>query len=325
MKSWVKAFLSLMLLQLAFFATGCTQQKTDMKVIGVAMFMTHPALDAVLENAKKELAQQGYIEGKNVRYSIKNANGQISLTAGIASDLAAQNPDLIIAVATPMAQAVAKSAKGPVVFAAVTDPVGAGIVKSLHQAEEKITGTSDAWPYEDQLKLIRQITPQAKKLGVIFNPGETAAHYGMKEIRTYAPAIGFELVERAVNSTNDVYAAAQDLSTKVDALFLSSDNTVISGMAAALKVAKERKLPLYVGDSGTVEKGGLAAVSVGYPALGTETGKLAVRMLNGERNVPVFVSKGAEIFINSKSAELMGVKLPDEVTKRATKVFTEIK
>lgn len=319
---WIHCILFIGLL-LTF--AGCTQPKQESKVIGVAIFMTHPALDAVLENTKKELARQGYVEGKNTEYIIKNANGQISLTAAIASDLVVQNPDLIIAVATPMAQAVVKSAKSPVIFAAVTDPVGSGIVKSLQQAEEKITGTSDAWPYEDQLKLIRQISPQAKKLGVIFNPGETAAHYGMKEIRTYAPAIGFELVERAVNSTNDVYAAAQDLSTKVDALFLSSDNTVISGMAAALKVAKERKLPLYVGDSGTVEKGGLAAVSVGYPALGTETGKLAVRILKGERNIPVFVSKGTEIFINSKSAELMGVKLPDEVVKKATKIFTEIK
>lgn len=316
------AWLSRSLLFMLMFA-GCTPQPKT-KIIGVAMFMTHPALDAVLENAKKELAQQGYIEGKNVKYIIKNANGQISLTSGIANELASQHPDLIVAVATPMAQAVAKNAKCPVVFAAVTDPVGAGIVKSL-QGEKNITGTSDAWPYEDQLKLIKEITPAAKKLGVIFNPGETAAHYGMKEIRKYSPAIGFELVERAVNSTNDVYAAAQDLSTKVDALFLSSDNTVISGMSAALKVAKERRISLYVGDSGTVEKGGLAAVSVGYPALGTETGKLAVRALKGEQNIPVFISRGTEIFINSKSAELMSVKIPEGILKKATKVFTEIK
>ena len=288
------------------------------------MFMSHPALDAVLENTKKELTQQGYIEGQNVQYIIKNANGQMTSTSGISSDLASQKLDLIIAVATPMAQAVVKNAKCPVVFAAVTDPVGAGIVKSL-QGEKSITGTSDAWPYEDQLKLIKQITPGAKKLGIIFDPGSPGAKYGMTEIHKYAPAIGFELLERAVNSTNDVYAAAQDLSTKVDALFLSSDNTVISGMAAALKVAKERKLPLYVGDSGTVEKGGLAAVSVGYAALGTETGKLAVRVLKGEQNIPVYISKGTEIYINSKSAELMGVQVPDEVTKKATKIFTEIK
>jgi len=323
MKSWLKISLSLLLLQAVLFCAGCTQQKGDMKVIGVAMFMTHPALDAVLENAKKELAQQGYVEGKNTKYIIKNANGQISLTAGIANDLAAQNPDLIIAVATPMAQAVVKSAKCPVVFAAVTDPVGAGIVKTL-KGEEKITGTSDAWPYEEQLKLIRQITPTAKRLGVIFNPGETASHHGMAEIRKYAPGLGFQLVERAVNSTNDIYAAVQDISQKVDALFLSSDNTVISGMAAAMKVAKERKLPLYVGDSGTVEKGGLAAVSVGYHALGTETGKLAVRILKGERNIPVFVSRDTKIVINAKSAELMGVKLPYEL-QREISIFTEIK
>jgi len=295
------------------------------KVIAIATLMSHPALDGVQENIKKELEREGYVEGKNVRYIVKNANGQIQLAANIASDLAAQNPDVIVAITTPMAQAVAKVARSPLVFAAVTDPIGAGLIKSLDQAEPNITGTSDAWPYEDQLKLIRKINPSAKRLGVLFNPGEAASQYGIKEIRKYAGPHGFELVEGAVNSTTDVYPVAQNLVRRIDALFLSSDNTVIGGVAAAVKVAVEHKIPLYVGDSGTVEKGGLAAVSVGYPELGTETGKIIVRVLKGEKNIPTFVGRSSEVYINKKAAELMGVTIPEDVIKGATKVFEEIK
>lgn len=238
------------------------------------------------------------------------------------------NPDVIIAITTPMAQAVAKVARCPVVFAAITDPVGAGLVKSLEQGEPNITGTSDAWPYEDQLKLIRKISPNAKRLGVLYNPGEAASQYGIKEIRKYAPGLGFDVVEGSVNTTNDVYPVAQNLASRVDALFLSSDNTVIAGVAAALKVAVEHPLPLYVGDSGTVEKGGLATVSIGYPELGTETGKISVRVLQGEKNIPdvsTLVAKGKEVYLNTKAAELMKVTIPEDVLKQATRVYAEIK
>lgn len=295
------------------------------KVIAIATLMPHPALDAVQENTKKELERAGYVEGKNVRYIIRNANGQVQLASSIANELAAQNPDLIIAITTPMAQAVIKVARCPVVFAAVTDPVGAGVVKSLEQGEPNVTGTSDAWPYEDQLKLIRKISPTARRLGVLYNPGEAASQYGIKEIRKFAPSQGFELVEGAVSSTNDVYPVAQNLSARSDALFLSSDNTVIGGVAAAVKVATERKMPLYVGDSGTVEKGGLAAVSVGYSELGTETGKLATRVLHGDKNIPTVVAKGSEVYLNKKAAELMGVTIPQDTLQQATKVFDDIK
>lgn len=295
------------------------------RVIAIATLMSHPALDAVQENIKKELEREGYIEGQNVTYVIRNANGQMQLAANIASDLAAQNPDVIVAITTPMAQAAAKVTRSPLVFAAVTDPVGAGIVKSIDQGEPNITGTSDAWPYEDQLKLIRKINPSAKRLGVLYNPGEAASQYGIKEIRKYAGPLGFELVEGAVNSTTDVYPVAQNLARRIDALFLSSDNTVIGGVAAAVKVAIEHKIPLYVGDSGTVEKGGVAAVSVGYSELGTETGKIIGRVLKGEKNIPTYVARGSEVYINKKAAELMGVSVPEDVMKSATKVFEEIK
>lgn len=296
------------------------------KVIAIATLMSHPALNAVQDNLIKELNREGYVEGKNVHYIIRNANGQIQLTANIANELVGDNPDVIVPITTPMAQAVVGAKpKCPVVFAAVTDPVGADIVRSLDTGEKNITGTSDAWPYRDQLALIKKITPNARKLGVLFNPGEAASQYGIKQIKKYAPQMGFELVEGSVSSTNDVYSVAQNLAARTDALFLSSDNTVISGVAAALKVSVQHKIPLYVGDSGTVEKGGLAAVSVGYAELGVETGKLIARALKGEQYIPTVVAHGSEIYLNTKAAQLMGVKIPQDVLSQATKIYTEIK
>ena len=304
--------------------TQTTKPTDGAKVVAIATLMSHPALDAVQEGIVRELRAMGFAEGKTIRYIVRNANGQVQIASAIANDLAAQNPDVIVAITTPMAQAVAKVTRGPIVFAAVTDPVGAGLVQSLNRPGEGITGTSDAWPYEDQLKLIRAISPAAVRLGVLYNPGEAASQYGIRQIRALAPSLGFKLVEGSVSSTGDVYPVAQGIASRVDALYLSSDNTVISGVAAAVRVAIQRKLPLYVGDSGTVEKGGLAAVSVGYAKLGAETGKLVARVLRGERNIPVVVAKGTEVYINKKSAELMGVSVPEAVLRKATKVYGEI-
>lgn len=296
----------------------------DTKVVAIATLMSHPALDAVQENLKKELEKQGFIEGNNIRYIIRNANGQVQLAANISAELAALNPDVIVAITTPMAQAIVKSSQSPVVFAAVTDPVGAGLVESLDKGEETITGTSDAWPYKDQLQLIRKISPKALKLGVLYNPGEAASQYGIKQIRHYAPEFGFELVEGSVSSTGEVYPVAQNLTERVDALFLSSDNTVIGGVAAAVKIAIENQIPLYVGDSGTVKKGGLAAVSVGYSELGIQTGKLVIRFLRGEKNIPTFVARGSEIYINTEAAKLMGIAVPEQILQKATVVYNTI-
>ena len=145
---------------IAVLSAGCDASKRAMKTVAIATLMTHPALDAVQDNLKKELARQGYVDGKNVRYIVRNANSQLGLAASIANELAAMKPDVTVAIATPMAQAVAKVARGPVVFAAVTDPVGAGLVASTDKGEKMITGTSDAWPYGAKLKLIRKISPK---------------------------------------------------------------------------------------------------------------------------------------------------------------------
>lgn len=294
------------------------------KRVAIATLMSHPALNDVDTGLREELERRGWVEGENIEFITRNANQQMQVLPAIAGDLASQNVDVIVGITTPMAQALARVIKSPLVFAAVTDPVKAGLVPDLTNGHVNITGTSDAWPYRAQLALIREILPNAKMLGVLYNPGEAASQYGIEQIRLHAPSFNFELTESGVNTVVEVRPAAEGLAERVDALFLSSDNTVIGGMNGALSVAVEQKKALFVGDSGTVQRGGLAAVSVGYLELGRKTGELVDRMLRGERSIPTVVSMGEEIYINLKAAELMQVEVPQALIDRASKVFQEI-
>jgi putative ABC transport system substrate-binding protein len=291
------------------------------KRIAVATLMTHPALDAVIANMKTELTAKGYPEGPKAEYIVKNANGDTNLAVTIVRELEQTKPDVLVAITTPVAQVAAKEAKSPLVFSAVTDPVSAGVVASLTSPPPNVTGVSDAWPYKAQLALAKEIVPGAKRLGVLFNPGEAASQYGMARIRELAPQIGFELVEIPVSNSQEIVGALRTKISKVDAVYLSSDNTVIQGTPAALKVCLDYKKPLFVGDSGPVEKGGLAAVSVGYAGVGRSTGDLVARVLAGERSLPVVVAEGDEVFVNLDTAKRLGIEIPESVRRRATRVF----
>lgn len=294
---------------------------TRVKKVAIATLMTHPALDSVIENMKVSLAARGFKEGESVQYSVKNANGDSNLAVTIVRDLQLENPDVLVAVTTPVAQVAVKEARVPVVFSAVTDPVGAGVVTSLTTPTATITGVSDAWPYRQQLALVREIVPAAKRLGVVFNPGEAASQYGIAQIRELAPATGFSVVEIPVSNTQEILGALRLRIRNVDAIYLSSDNTVIQGLPAALRVSLDNKKPLFVGDSGTVEKGGLAAVSVGYAGVGRATGDLVARVLAGERSIPIVVAQGDEVYLNLDTAKRIGLEIPGSVRGRATQVF----
>lgn len=313
---------------LFIFATyfiGCSKSTSEKQYsIGIATLMSHPALDTVINSMKEELTTRGYIEGKNIQYILKNANGQINLTSIIAQDLSNTKLDVIVAITTPMAQSIAKMAHTPVVFSAVTDPVGAGIVEDLSKGQKGITGVSDAWPYDAQISLIVEIVPDATTIGVLFNPSEAASQYGIKQIRRITSEKEYKLIEAAAHSTSEVYTAASSIIGSVDVLYLSSDNTVIEGVAGAIKVAIEAKKPLIVGDSGTVAKGGLAAVSVGYTGVGKETGILVDRVLRGEDEIPTVVAKGNDIFLNKEAAKLMSITFTESLIKKATKVYDRI-
>lgn len=319
-----RVYASILLLVVMVAATGCGRDKeseSQVKQVAIATLMTHPALDAVIENMKLELGSRGFREGENIQYTVRNANGDVNLAVTIIRELQRSNPDVLVAITTPIAQVAAKEARSPIVFSAVTDPVSAGVVASLENPPASVTGVSDAWPYRAQLALAKEIVPSARRLAVVFNPGEAASQFGIARIRELAPSLGFEIVEVPVSNTQEILGALRLRIRNVDAVYLSSDNTVIQGVSAALKVCLDARKPLFVGDSGTVEKGGLAAVSVGYAGVGRSTGELVARVLNGERSIPVVVAEGNEVFLNLDTARRIGVEVPAPIVERAQQVF----
>lgn len=314
-----------------FVAPACRGQQKETqapapapKRVVIATLLSHPSLDEIATALRTRMGELGWREGVDIAYVDRNANGNPQLTATIAADIQQMRPDAVVPITTPMAQAVAKAVSVPIVFAAVTDPVGAGLVASLAEAKENMTGVADAWPYEQQLELLREIQPKVRRVAVLLNPADPASDYGIRQIRAHAERLGFELVEASCASSSEVGTVAASVIDRVDAVYLSSDATVISGFAGAARVCFRAKKPLIVGDRGTVEKGGLATVSVGYSGVGRETANLLDRVLKGERRIPVVVARGDELFVNLKAAELSGITIPDGVKARAKEVFLKI-
>lgn len=321
---------ALLLLATAVLLPACgresaTPPPVPPKQVVIATLLSHPSLDEISAALKRRMIDLGWKEGQNITYVDRNANGNPQLAATIAADVEQLKPDAVVPITTPMAQAVAKTVTAPVVFAAVTDPVGAGLLPSIDEPKDNLTGVSDAWPYQQQLELLREIAPNARTIGVLLNPADAASDHGIRQVRSIASRMGLTLVEVACASPSEVGTAAASVIGRIDALYLSSDATVISGFPGAARVASRAKKPLIVGDRGTVEKGGLATVSVGYSALGRQVADLLDRVLKGERRLKVVVAQGDELFVNAKTAEQSGIKIPDSVLGRAKEVFREIK
>jgi putative tryptophan/tyrosine transport system substrate-binding protein len=330
-RSWRTAVLMFVACVLVpvMLASGCgwgeqpAPQEAPKRVV-IATLLSHPSLDEISVALRTRMSELGWEEGQNITYVDRNANGNPQLAGTIAADIQQMQPDAVVPITTPMAQAVANVVTVPIVFAAVTDPVGAGLVPSLDETRSGVTGVADAWPYEQQLALLQEIAPQARRVGVLFNPSDAASDYGMRHIRRIAASKNLTLVEVACTTPAEVGTAATSVINRVDALYLSSDATVISGFAGAARVAFRARKPLMVGDRGTVEKGGLATVSVGYSSVGRMTADLLDKMLHGERDLKVIVAEGDEVFVNAAAAERSGVALPDSVLSRAKEIFKTI-
>jgi len=320
MKAIVKSFL--VLASAIIFFSSCNN--TDKK-IAIITLMQHPVLDSVEAQTKKYLLEHGYDKAHGYTIIEKNLNGQKDLLPTVVNEINNQKPVLIIAITTPVAQAFVKKATCPVVFSLVTDPVEAGILDSLTQTKPNITGTSDVFPYEEQIKLIREIHPNAKTIGLVYDPGEASARFAFAQLSRICPKYGFELISKPATSSSEVPLAAKSLIGKAEIFFVSSDNTAIESVPALVSICVKNKIPLYVGETGSVEKGGIATCSVSYGSFGIATGQLADRVLKGEKNIPIYIPSEFEIAVNTKAAELMNVQIPDSVIKKAKNVYNQIK
>jgi putative ABC transport system substrate-binding protein len=305
-----KLLASLMIVLMLTFGVGASPIK-----IGITQIVEHPALDASRQGFVDCLTDAGYGADKVV-YDIQNAHGDRSIALTIADKFVADKVDLILAIATPTAQAVAKATSTiPILITAVTDPVAAEVVDSIEKPGTNVTGTSDLTPVAKQLELLKEIAPKAKRVGVLYNAGEINSVVQVEIARQAAPEVGLTLVEAAVSTTGEVLQAAQSLVGRVDAIYVPTDNTVVAGLESVMMVAEGNKLPLIVGEGDAVRRGGLASVGIDYYKLGYQTGKMALRILQGENPAEMSIEYQEDInlIVNLDAAERMGVVLSPEL------------
>ena len=295
----------------------------DAKKIAITAIVEHPSLDAVRKGALEALADEGFKEGQNLTINFQSAQGNMATTAQIAKQFVAENPDVIIAIATPSAQAIVSNTNTfPAVFSAITDPLEAKLVPKLDGSGTNVTGASDALPLEPQLELIKETIPSVKNIGFVYSPGEVNSTVILKLLKEKATAMGLNIIEAPAQKSGDIAMAAHSLVGKVDVIYTSTDNNVINAYEALAKVAKEAKIPLISSDPSVVERGAAVVLGVNYHQLGAETGKITAKILKGEKpgQIPVYHAKELDLMVNKKSASEQGITIPQSILEKAKKV-----
>ena len=290
--------------------------------IGISKIVSHPALDAVVKGVQDEI-QASKI---NATFDIQNANGDISTAASIANKFQSQKVDLAIGVATPTAQSLVNTLKNtPIVFTAVTDPVKAGLVSSLQKSGKNVTGVSDMTPVRQQIELLLRIK-KVKRLGHIYTSSEENAVVLAGIVRQVCKDLHIEFVETTVTKSSEVKQAAQSIMHRIDALYISTDNTVVSAMSAVADAAMKKKVPIMSADPSSSEAYDvLAAWGFDYYKMGRATGKLVIEILNGKKpgDIPTrFMTKPSDVdlFVNLDAAKKLGLTIPADIVKSAKTV-----
>jgi len=308
-------------------ATGVAMAQSP-KRVAISMIVEVPALVETKEGIIQALAARGFTDGKNLIIDYQNANGAMPTQQQIAKKFVGDAPDVIVAITTPTAQAMASATKTiPIVFATVTDPIKAKLVSGYVKTGTNITGVSDAAPLPSQIELMLEILPKMKKVGFIYNPGLDNAVSTLETLRGLLKQKGIEIVESPSPTTNEVILAAKRLVGKVDAIYVPNDTTVVSALETIVKIGQETQTPVFAGETGAVGRGVIGSVGLDYVAIGKVAGNMVADILGGKKAgdiEPVLAYKmltNFQVVINRGSAQKMGVTVPDSVLKRATKLI----
>jgi putative tryptophan/tyrosine transport system substrate-binding protein len=294
----------------------------QLKSVSVTQIVEHPSLNAVRDGLQEELTAAGFTPDK-LKWQWESAQGNPATATQIAQKFVGEGPNVIVAISTPSAQSAAQAAKQtPVVFSAVTDPINAKLVSQLEKPGGMITGVRDFAPVDKHLQLIAQLLPQAKRVGVIYNAGESNSVSIVNFLKQSAPALKMTIVEATVSNTAEVGTAAKSLVGRADVIYVPTDNTIVSALNSVLQVGIQNKLPVFAGDNESVEKGAIASLGFNYRDIGKQTGKIVVRILNGEApgSIAVESPSKVELVVNPQAAQQMGVTIPAAMLKDAAKV-----
>lgn len=290
---------------------SCNEDKRTK--IGVIQLVEHPALDANYKGFVDGLAEAGYIDGQNIKIDFQNAQGEQANCVTIANKLVNDNDDLIFAIATPAAQAVANLTKNiPILVSSVTDPETAKLVKSNNKPETNVSGTSDLTPVKAQIQLLKKINSNVKTVGLMFCSSEANSIFQIDLAKEACKENGFDFIEGSVSNSNEIQQVTQSLVGKVDAIYIPTDNMLAAGMANVAMVANDAKIPVICGEEGMVKSGGLATYGIDYYELGKQTAKMAVQILKDGKNpaeMPIEYLEKCTLSVNEETAKAIGVSV----------------
>ncbi|ANI93947.1 ABC transporter substrate-binding protein [Dietzia timorensis] len=305
--------------------TGCSSEGggsgdgSESYKIGINQLVQHPALDEATAGFKQAFADAG----AEVEWDEQNANGEQPTALTIAQQFANADLDLALAVATPAAQATVQNLIDiPVLFTAVTDPVSAELVESMDAPGSNVTGTSDEAPIDQQLELLKDLVPEAKNVGIVYASGEVNSQVQVDAATEAAKGLDLEIETQTVTSVNEIQQAVEALGD-VDAIYVPTDNMVVSGIASLVQVAEEKKIPVIGAEAGTVEGGAAATIGIDYTELGRQTGEMALRILrDGEDPAEMPVEKATEFtyVVNEEAAKNQGIEIPENILAEAETV-----
>lgn len=294
------------------------KQKPVVK-IGILQLVTHEALDQIEKGIEDEL-QKNPSSHQKLQITLMNAEGDQSKIQTMSHQLVDKGNDIVIGIATPAAQGLATSSKKvPVVMSAISDPIGAKLVKNLDKPEGNVTGLSNKVPLKQTVQLIKSLTPQVRKIGVLYASNEDNSLSQVKDFTAFAKEKGFEVIPFAVPSTNEVPTTMSVLTQKVDALFIPQDNTIASAFASVVSASNAANLPVYSSVDTMVRDGSLASVNQNQYQLGVETAKQVKKLLAGKAvsQVPVKVVDNGKPVINKAVADKLGVTIPEALQKES--------
>lgn len=310
----MKKLLIYLLFLTALSTTLLACSKTeDSYTIAIVQPVDHPSLNTIRESIIEGLKEEGLEE--EIKIIVKNANNNPSLLPSIMSSLKSDNVDIIVPIATNTAQAaLSASSSTPIVFAAVSNPVEAGLVSSLEETNNTITGVSDAIATEDILKLALKLSPTIKTFGFVYNSSEINSVTGIAAAKAFCEANGIAYKEALVNTTGDLLQAATSLIGDIDAFYTPIDNTVASAMTTYSSIAEKANIPIYVSADSMVKDGGLATIGIDYNLLGKQTASMVAKIYHGEdiTNIPIETLTEYTHMLNKKVADNLGIQLTEE-------------
>lgn len=302
-------------------AQAVESEETDGLYIGLLQYTSHPSLDAITDGIIDTMADNGYIDGETITLDFQNAQGDQSNLNTMSTRFVSNEADLMIAIATPSALALANASSDiPLILGAITNPENVGLVASNEAPGGNATGVSDMTPIAQQLELIRELQPDATTLGLLYSSSEDNAVLQGEMAAELASDYGFETVTRTVSSTNDVTQVTQQLVTEVDAIWTPNDNIIASAFPSVIEVSNESNIPVYPAVDMMVAQGGLATLGLNQYQIGVKTGEMVVELLKGEIQTatePVRVADETDLVINYETAELLGINIPESLRSEA--------